>query len=149
MMHKGPSGHNLKGNEQNKGLRVPLLHVSGPAKGSVLTHTGLRAELAGAARTHQVVEVCSGGPVAQLCGEYVVVHSDLLHIPTGWHCLQGLDPHRAAAGGVEGPEWERCGAVRNLHIPTIRVLRLGLGLQHRKKRLTISYSSSYTKTKAD
>lgn len=100
-------------------------------------------------RTHQVVEVCSGSPVAQLCGEYVVVHGDLLHIPTGWHCLHRLDPHRAVAGGVEGPQWERCGAVRHLHVSTTRVLRLGLCLWHRKKCLRISCSSPCAETKTD
>lgn len=94
----------------------------------MLTQTWHRADL-----THQVVEASSGSPVAQLCGEDVVVHSDLLLIPAGWHCLQGLDPHRAVAGGVEGPQRERCGAIRHLHVLTARVLWLGLGLGHRKK----------------
>lgn len=71
--------------------------------------------------------------MSQLCGQHVVVHSDLQHLPTGWHHLPRLDPHGAAAGGVEGPQRERGRAVRHLHVPTIRVLRLGLGLWHRKK----------------
>lgn len=44
-MHEEPSGHNLKGNDQNKGLRVPLLHIPGPAKGLVLALTWHRADL--------------------------------------------------------------------------------------------------------
>lgn len=49
MTHEGPSGHNLQGNEQNKGLGVPWLHVCGPAKGAVLAQTRRRADLTGAA----------------------------------------------------------------------------------------------------
>jgi len=52
MMHKGPSGQNLKGNEQSKGLIVPLLCVPGPAKGPVLTQTHRKANLVASAALH-------------------------------------------------------------------------------------------------
>lgn len=52
MMYKGSSGQNLKGKEQNKGLIVPLLHASGPAKGPVLTQAHHKADLIDGAAWH-------------------------------------------------------------------------------------------------
>lgn len=51
-MHKGSSGQNLKGNEENRGLLVPLLHICGPAKSPVLTQTRHKADLIAGAALH-------------------------------------------------------------------------------------------------